>query len=84
MVAGPEAGLEVIDQIAAAGLLDGYLHLHSARADFLRRLDRRTEATAEYERALGLATNAPERAFLERRITEVGGSGEPVSRSSVE
>ena len=71
MVAGPATGLQVIDQIATAGLLDGYLHLHSARADLLRRLDRRSEAIAEYEVALGLGANAAERAFLERRIAEL-------------
>jgi RNA polymerase sigma-70 factor (ECF subfamily) len=71
MVAGPAVALGVVDQIVAAGLLDGYLHLHSARADLLRRLDRRVEAVAEYEAALGLGANAAERAFLERRIAEL-------------
>ena len=72
MVAGPAAALEVVDQLAAAGALDGYLHLHSARADLLRRLERRPEAVEAYVRALELATSAPERAFLERRIAELG------------
>ena len=40
---------------------------------FLRRLDRRTEAAAAYRRAIDLATNSPERAYLDRRLAEVDG-----------
>ncbi len=38
MAQGPEAGLELIDALAATGELDDYHLLHSARADLLRRL----------------------------------------------
>ena len=71
MVAGPAAGLEVVEAIHRSGTLDGYLHLHSARADLLRRLDRRDESMAAYERALELATNEPERIFLQGRLKEL-------------
>ena len=71
MVAGPAAGLEVVDALAARATLDGYLHLHSARADLLRRLDRRDESMAAYARALELATNEPERVFLQGRLKEL-------------
>ena len=70
MARGPEAGLELMD--ALAGELDGYHLLHSARADMLRRLGRREEARAAYERALALAAVPAERAFLERRLAELG------------
>jgi RNA polymerase sigma-70 factor (ECF subfamily) len=69
MAAGPEAGLELMDGLA--GELDGYHLFHSARADMLRRLGRRDEASAAYERALELVTVPAERAFLERRLGEV-------------
>jgi RNA polymerase sigma-70 factor (ECF subfamily) len=62
---GPEAGLALIDAIE----LDSYPYLHSARADLLRRLDRRDEARQAYERALELADGGPERRFLERRLS---------------
>jgi RNA polymerase sigma-70 factor (ECF subfamily) len=75
MVEGPERGLELVDAIAAGGDLDGYHLLHSARADLLRRLDRRPEAIASYERARELATNPVERSFLERRLDELGDEG---------
>src|SRR5207253_669795 len=45
-----------------------YHLLPAARADFLRRLGRRAEAASEYRRALGLADNAREQAFYERRL----------------
>ncbi|MGH2590490.1 MAG: RNA polymerase sigma factor [Actinomycetota bacterium] len=69
MADGPERGLRLVDTLAAE--LDDYHLFHSARADLLRRLDRREEAAAAYRRAMGLATNETERAFLERRLAEV-------------
>lgn len=52
--------------------LDDYQYLHSTRAELLRRVGRRDEARAEFERALELASSQPERRFLERRIAELG------------
>jgi RNA polymerase sigma-70 factor, ECF subfamily len=72
MVEGPAAGLELMDELAASGDLDGYHLLPAARADLLRRLGRGPEAAAAYRRALELATNPVERAFLARRLGEVG------------
>ena len=69
MARGPEAGLELMDALAAE--LDGYHLFHSARADMLRRLDRRAEAADAYQRALAVAENPVERAFLERRLREL-------------
>jgi RNA polymerase sigma-70 factor (ECF subfamily) len=71
MAEGPQEGLELIDGI---GGLDGYRHLHSARADLLRRLGRGNEAAEAYGRALELAPQPAERAFLERRLAEVRSS----------
>jgi len=72
MADGPAPGLALVDRLAAGGQLDDYPYLHSTRADLLRRLDRRAEAAAAYRRALELTANAPERAFLEGRIAELG------------
>jgi RNA polymerase sigma-70 factor, ECF subfamily len=68
MAEGPERGLELIDGIDG---LERYRHLHSARADLLRRLGRGAEAAEAYDRALQLAAQPAERAFLERRLAEV-------------
>lgn len=71
MVEGPARGLELLDGIEADGGLAEYHLLHAARADLLRRLDRRSEASVAYRRALDLAGNEAERSFLARRLTEV-------------
>jgi RNA polymerase sigma-70 factor, ECF subfamily len=68
MASGADEGLLLIDEIEG---LDDYHLLHAARADLLRRLDRPQEAAGAYERALALATNPVERAYLERRLSEV-------------
>jgi predicted RNA polymerase sigma factor len=67
MTQGPEAGLALIDDLA--GDLGDYHLLHSARADLLRRLERTDEAAAAYSRALSLAANPVERAFLAGRLS---------------
>ena len=67
MAEGPERGLELVERID----LPEYHLLHAARADLLRRLDRRAEAAAAYRTALALEMNTADRAFLERRLAEV-------------
>ncbi|MEV5693213.1 RNA polymerase sigma factor [Micromonospora globbae] len=64
-VDGPGVGLAEIDRLAE--VLDGYHAFHAARADLLRRLGRGGESRAAYDRAIGLAGNPAERAYLARR-----------------
>jgi RNA polymerase sigma-70 factor, ECF subfamily len=71
MAHGPEDGLALIDRAEVAGPLQGYRWFHAARADLLRRLERCTEAATAYTRALELAENEGERAYLARRLAEV-------------
>jgi RNA polymerase sigma-70 factor (ECF subfamily) len=68
MADGAAAGLALIDAILARGDLAGYQLLHSARAELCRRLGRKADARAAFERALTLARQGPERRFLERRL----------------
>jgi RNA polymerase sigma-70 factor (ECF subfamily) len=68
MAEGPAIGLAMLDGLAATGALATYPYLHAARADLLRRLDRRSEAVAAYRSALDLTDNRAERAFLQRRV----------------
>jgi len=72
---GAGAGLAIIDAILARGELTDYQFAHSARADLLRRLDRRDEARAAYIRALALTSQQPEIRFLNRRLASL--SSEP-------
>ena len=75
MADGPGAGLALVEVLGAQGELDGYHLFHATRADLLRRLGRRADAARAYERALGLATNRAERAFLARRLAEARADG---------
>ena len=65
MADGPDAGLRLLGPLADD--LDGYHHLHAARADLLRRAGRAAEARTAYDRALALVGNDAERRYLERR-----------------
>jgi RNA polymerase sigma-70 factor, ECF subfamily len=67
---GPASGLALLERLD----LESYQYFHSTRAELLRRLDRRDEARAAFERALELARAEPERRFLRGRIQEVGGT----------
>jgi RNA polymerase sigma-70 factor, ECF subfamily len=60
----PARALELVDSLE----LGEYRYLHSTRAELLRRLGRREEARAAFEKALRLAATDPERRFLARRL----------------
>ncbi|MGH2476900.1 MAG: RNA polymerase sigma factor, partial [Candidatus Limnocylindrales bacterium] len=82
MADGPATGLAMIDGLVDDGALDGYPYLHAARADLLRRLDRRSESAAAYRRAIEMTSNGPERAYLGRRLAEIEGGRPPRHRPS--
>jgi RNA polymerase sigma-70 factor (ECF subfamily) len=63
---GAAAGLSIVDSLLPE--LDGYHLVHAVHADLCRRLGRKAEALASYERALSLARQEPERRFLGHRI----------------
>jgi RNA polymerase sigma-70 factor, ECF subfamily len=64
-----------MDVLLAAGDLDGYHLLHSARADMFRRFGLLEEAAKSYTQARALTTNQSERRFLERRLRELEAAG---------
>jgi RNA polymerase sigma-70 factor (ECF subfamily) len=64
---------EALELIDALDGLERYHLLHSARADMLRRLGRNDEAGEAYARALDLARNPAEQAFLRARMRELEG-----------
>ena len=69
--AGPQAGLEIVDELVRSGELDEYHLLYAVRADLLARLGRSGEAEGELLRASRLAQNDRERELLERRASDV-------------
>ena len=61
---GPDAGLELVDELKDEPALKGYHLLPSVRGDLLAKLGRVEEARAEFERAAALTRNARERKLL--------------------
>ncbi len=66
---GPEVALAAVDRLDDK--LAGYHAYHAARADLLRRLGRSQQSRAAYDRAIELAGNTAETAYLTRRRDEL-------------
>jgi RNA polymerase sigma-70 factor (ECF subfamily) len=66
---GPELGLSSVDRLETQ--LAGYHAYHATRADLLRRLGRSPESRAAYDKAIELAANTAELAYLIRRRAEL-------------
>ncbi|HVR21358.1 MAG TPA: RNA polymerase sigma factor [Polyangiaceae bacterium] len=70
MARGPKAALALLDPLSSEPLLERYHFLPSARGEFLEKLGRFAEASAEFERAAALAQNARQKErLLERAAT---------------
>jgi RNA polymerase sigma-70 factor (ECF subfamily) len=66
---GPEVALAAVDRLADQ--LADYHAYHATRADLLRRLGRDRPARAAYDKAIELAGNTAETAYLTRRRDEL-------------
>ena len=66
---GPGVALVEIEGLP----LEGYHAFHATHADLLRRLGRSAESRAAYDRAIGLAGNTAETAYLTRRRDQLAG-----------
>ena len=66
---GPEVALAAVDRLE--GKLAGYHAYHASRADLLRRLGRGQSSRAAYDKAIELAGNTAETAYLIRRRDEL-------------
>jgi predicted RNA polymerase sigma factor len=71
MADGPEAGLRLVDALAADPALREYHWLPSVRGDLLERLGRLDEGSAEFVRAASLTRNERERMLLLARATQI-------------
>jgi len=82
MAHGPQAGLDLVDELTAEPALRDYHLLPSVRGDLLMKLGRPAEARAEFERAATLARNAPERDLVTERARAAAqaADAEPVRR----
>ena len=70
MAYGPQAGLDLVDQLVTEPSLRNYHLLASVRGDLLMKLGRPAEAQAEFERAAGLTRNGPERELTALRAQQ--------------
>jgi RNA polymerase sigma-70 factor (ECF subfamily) len=68
---GPIAGLVLVNDLLARGVLDDYHFIHSVRADLCRRMGNVEEARLSYKEALAMAKQEPERRFLQQRLDEL-------------
>jgi len=75
MAFGPQAGLDLVDQLVAEPSLRGYHLLPSVRGDLLMKLGRAGEAQAEFRRASELTANARERELSEQRARSAADLG---------
>jgi RNA polymerase sigma-70 factor, ECF subfamily len=67
---GPEVALAAVDRLGDR--LAGYHAYHATRADLLRRLGRSQKSRAAYDKAIALAGNTAETAYLTRRRDQLG------------
>ena len=79
MAYGPQAGLDLVDQVAAVPALQDYHLLPSVRGDLLRKLGRADEARAEFERAAALTGNEQERQLSADRARGAAEESDAVS-----
>ncbi len=75
MAHGPEAGLDLVDQLLATNTLAGYHLLHGVRGDLLEKLGRADEAAVEFTTAASLTKNASEHELLLARARGSAGPG---------
>lgn len=69
---GPQAGLDLVDELMAQGHLQDYHLAHATRADLYRRMGRLKEAHDAYLDALRLTRQGPEQRFLQQRLDDLG------------
>jgi RNA polymerase sigma factor (sigma-70 family) len=81
MAYGPQAGLDVVDDLLDAPALKNYHLLPSVRGDLLAKLGRHDEARIEFERAASLTQNERERQLLLARATQTGVSADIRTRA---
>ncbi|MBB5871863.1 RNA polymerase sigma factor (sigma-70 family) [Allocatelliglobosispora scoriae] len=72
MVHGPQAGLDLLDDLAADERMARHHRLHAVRAHLLERAGQPGRARESYLTAARFATSTPEKRYLESRAAELG------------
>ncbi|WP_246683666.1 RNA polymerase sigma factor [Labrys sp. KNU-23] len=71
-LAGPQAGLVALDEVAIDKRIADYQPYWAARADLLARAARPEEARNAYSRAIGLESDPAIRRYLQGRLADLG------------
>jgi RNA polymerase sigma factor (sigma-70 family) len=75
MVFGPEAGLQLLDDLAADERMANHHRLHSTRAHLLEMAGATGTARVEFDRAARATTSLAEKRYLEAQSARLGGTG---------
>lgn len=68
---GPQAGLDAVQALLAAGELRDYHLAHAAQAQLHQDLGQVEQARVAWQKALALARQAPERRHIEKRLSQL-------------
>ncbi|CCE94506.1 putative RNA polymerase sigma-70 factor [Sinorhizobium fredii HH103] len=68
---GPEAALSLVEPLADR--LSGYFYFHGLRGGLLKQMGRVREARVAFDRAIALATNAAEAAYIRKQLDHLAG-----------
>ena len=71
MVEGPDAGLQVVDSLAADERLKGHYRVHAVRAHLYERAKRNDLALEHYRRAAEATASLPERNYLLKKAVRL-------------
>ena len=71
-LAGPQAGLDALDEVAGDGRIIDYQPYWAARADLLARAAKPEEARNAYSRAIGLESDPAIRRYLQGCLADLG------------
>jgi RNA polymerase sigma factor (sigma-70 family) len=71
MIEGPDAGLQVLDELAADERLKGHYRMHAVRAHLNERAGRKDLALEHYQRAADATASLPERNYLIRKAVRL-------------
>ncbi|WP_081157849.1 RNA polymerase sigma factor [Ensifer aridi] len=72
---GPEAALALVEPLGDR--LSGYFYYHGLRGALLKQIGRRSEARVAFDRAIALATNAAEAAYIRMQLDRLDGEAAP-------
>ena len=81
MVAGPRAGLELVQRLGADARINTDRRFHAVRGHLLEKAGDRTAAIEAYQAAARVATNLQQQRYLNRQITRLQASPGKTARS---